>query len=380
MYSIVIPTYNERDNVPVLVERIHKALRNYQGRYELWFIDDSSDDTTDILQRLSEKDSAVHYYHRNSNSGLGSAVVEGFAHASGKYLVVMDADLQHPPELLPVLFARLADGMDIVIPSRFVRGGHDGGLNAFRKLVSWTARRIGQQMLHRLRSVSDCTGGFFGVRRDVIEHVSLNPIGWKILIEVLVKGQYQTVHELPYAFHARDTGQSKMNIREQWNYLRHIWSLMWQSESDRRFYVFCAVGASGVIVNLLTLSLLLYGIRLSDVVASIAASLIAMLSNFIWNNRITWRDMRYKGGVGWQRHFRLVSFVTISSIGVAITTLTMQGLRYFNVSALVAQSAGIILATFWNYSANKRFTWYMPPENRVKTPTIQVTREMQTDS
>jgi len=380
-FTIVIPTYNERDNVPILVERIHAALADSDTAYELFFVDDSQDDTPTVLAALAQVDPTVRFLHREANGGLGSAVVEGFRRGTGRYFVVMDADLQHPPELLSIVFSRLLRGIDIVIPSRFVQGGSDGGLGTFRKFVSWVARVIGQRTLRRLRDVSDCTGGFFGVRKDVIDDVELNPIGWKILIEVLVKGRYSTVHELPYAFQSRDAGESKMSLREQWNYLRHIWSLMWNSESDRRFYVFCIVGLSGVVVNLAFLYMLLYWFKMHEIPSSVLASIIAMISNFIWHNSITWRDVRQREVPVWHRRMRVLVFMGISSVGIGITTLVMQGLRHFGAGALLAQGLGIVLATIWNYMANKRFTWNAGTTvSENDSSRVLVTREAITES
>ncbi|GMA55967.1 glycosyl transferase [Alicyclobacillus sacchari] len=207
--SIIIPSYNEKDNIRPIVRRIHEAMGSADISYEIWFVDDSSDETVQVLSELVTEDERVNVHHREGERGLASAVVRGFKLARGRYFIVMDADLQHPPELLPAMYERLKQGTDIVIPSRFVEGGSDGGLGPFRKLVSWTARVIGQLALHRLRRISDCTSGFFGLQREVVEGAELDPIGWKILIEVLVKGHYRTVHEIAYAFLARDAANRK---------------------------------------------------------------------------------------------------------------------------------------------------------------------------
>jgi len=221
--SIVIPTYNESSNLAVLVQRISSALSAIAGiRHEIIFVDDSTDDTPEVLQKLSEEYREVIFFHRHNMRGLGSAVVEGFKQSSGKWLVVMDADLQHPPELLPDIVKKLEAGSEIVIPSRFVKGGSDGGLNLSRKLVSLTARRLAWLLVKPLRGISDSTSGYFGLLREVIEGTDLQPSSWKILMEILVKGQYSKVLEIPYHFEARRAEDSKMNFREQWNFLQHL--------------------------------------------------------------------------------------------------------------------------------------------------------------
>jgi len=373
--SVVIPTYNERDNIHPLVERIHQALAPLGISYEIWFVDDSSDDTVAVLRDLEARDPAVHVFHRDHERGLASAVVRGFEKAQGRYLVVMDADLQHPPELLPAIYERLESGIDVVIPSRFVEGGSDGGLGPLRKLISWTARVIGQLALHRLRKISDCTSGFFGLRREVIEGVELNPIGWKILIEVLVKGRYRSVHEIAYEFVARDFGESKMSLKEQWNYFRHLVRLVSQSPPDRRFFLFCLIGLSGVVVNEAVLSLLWYGFHLRDTVASVAASFVAMLNNYFWNDRVTWKSESSGRGWGW----KLPVFVGISVVGIAITTLVMRGCEGFGVPVPAGQAIGILVSTAWSYWMNSRVTW-RNIEREARGDAIVVTRESVRDS
>lgn len=220
--SIIIPSFNEGQNVVLLTERLRVALQPLKLQYEIWFIDDSNDDTPAVLAALARDYSDVHYLHRNGMRGLGSAVVMGFQKTTGRYLIVMDADLQHPPELVPELIAALQQGADLVIPSRFIVGGSDGGLNIFRKLISWTARMIGCALIKKFRKLSDCTGGYFALQHQVINGVMLNPISWKILMEIIVKGKAQNIREIPYHFLARDSGDSKMSLREQWLYLRHV--------------------------------------------------------------------------------------------------------------------------------------------------------------
>lgn len=223
--SLIIPTFNESKTLPILCDRITRTLDHTGTTYEIWFVDDSSDDTPIVLAALCRQYSQIHYIHRENTRGLGSAVALGFKETQGKWLIVMDADLQHPPEYLPRLIEALQNGADIVIPSRFIPGGSDGGLNIFRRSISFTARMIGRCLIQRLRCTSDCTSGFFGVNRAVIDNAGLVPESWKILMEILVKGHWQTLKEIPYPFQARCAGESKMSLREQWQYLKHVFAL-----------------------------------------------------------------------------------------------------------------------------------------------------------
>lgn len=364
--SIVIPTFNERENVRTITARISDALENADCTYDIWFIDDSRDDTPDVLKQLASQYPQVHYHHRENGRGLGTAVVEGFARSTGDLLVVMDADLQHPPELLPVIVKRLAEGSEVVIPSRFVPGGSDGGLNGIRKLISWGARTIGRIAIKRLRSISDCTGGYFGIRRSVIEGANLDPIGWKILMEVLVKGCYTSVHEIPYQFEARDAGESKMSLHEQWNYLRHIVKMLWNSPEDRRFYVYCFVGGLGVIVNSVVMGILLYGFHLHPIWASILASLVAMGHNFLWNDKVTWKEHNHTER--WRRALQMPLFMLVSGVGIAVTALFVALFVWLNWNEMLGQLTGIVIATGWTFTANNRWTW---TSHQSSTPTVR---------
>ncbi|WP_167758803.1 glycosyltransferase family 2 protein [Thermaerobacter sp. FW80] len=291
MLSIIVPTYNERENVVQLTDRIAEAV---SIPYEIVFVDDSDDDTPAILAALARQRPQVRFVHRTSQRGLGSAVVEGFHLAQGHLLAVMDADLQHPPQLLMDMVRAAEAGADVVIPSRFVPGGSDGGLNGFRKLVSWTARMLARLLLHRVRPVRDPTSGFFLIRRSVVEGIDMQPIGWKILIEILVKGRYRRVVEIPYTFAARAAGESKMGLREPWEYLIHLGRLVAASPEDRRFWLYCLVGASGVVVNFTVYWFLVRLAHWPVPTAGAAAALCAMISNFLLNDRLTWRER--KGG------------------------------------------------------------------------------------
>ncbi|OGT42219.1 MAG: hypothetical protein A3F13_02175 [Gammaproteobacteria bacterium RIFCSPHIGHO2_12_FULL_40_19] len=352
-FSIIIPCFNEGKNVITITERITTALAHTTATYEILFVDDSKDDTTKLLEKLSYTFQYVRYVHRTNARGLGTAVVEGFKRALGKQFIVMDADLQHPPEILPELM-QLLSKHDIVIPSRFIPGGSDGGLNAFRKFVSWTARKIGQFGIKRFRSISDCTSGFFGLKRDVIRNVTLNPDSWKILMEILVKGHYKSVAEIPYQFVARDLGNSKMNTKEQLHYLRHVLKLICASPDDRRFYLFCFVGVLGLFVNLSLFRILVFS-GLHPLAASIFASLIAMMHNFLWHDNLTWKERKH--AVLPNRLLQLPKFILISCIGIFITAGMVKCFMDLHLNISLGQLIGITVATGWNYFANKTWTW-----------------------
>lgn len=230
MLSIVIPTYNEKDNIKPLLERIHGALPAID--HEIIFVDDSNDETPQIIEDIAKEDSTVVLHHRDNEKGLATAVVKGFTLAKGDYVACMDADLQHPPEVLYDMYTAMEAGADMAIPSRFIPGGSDGGLNLWRKFVSATARYIGKILLPCLNKITDPTSGLFMVKCDLLKDAKLDPIGWKIMIEVLAMCQVKKVLETPYTFHDRTAGESKLSTQVTIQYLKQVFHLMKVAAND----------------------------------------------------------------------------------------------------------------------------------------------------
>lgn len=222
--SIVVPSYNERGNVKKLVEEIDKALEGID--HEILFVDDSTDDTPQMIEEVAKEKPHVRLKHRENEKGLATAVILGFKLAEGDYLACMDADLQHPPAILRPMFAALEDGADFCIPSRLIPGGDDGGLNWYRKFVSGTARLIGQILLPCLRKISDPTSGLFMFRKEAIAQADMRPVGWKIMVEVLATAKYRRIVEIPYAFAQRESGESKLDSKVTIQYLQQCFGLM----------------------------------------------------------------------------------------------------------------------------------------------------------
>lgn len=222
--SIVVPTFNEAENVGNLANQIDYALKGIE--YEVIFVDDSDDDTPRAIEKVMGENPNVRMHHRDSEKGLATAVLKGFNLAAGDYIAVMDADLQHPPAILRSMYAVMETGADFCVPSRFIPGGSDGGLGPYRKLVSGVARYIGKIALPSLRKITDPTSGLFMFRRDVIKDADLRPIGWKIMVEVLAMGTYKSVVEIPYRFQARPAGESKLSSKVTIEYLKQVAQLM----------------------------------------------------------------------------------------------------------------------------------------------------------
>jgi len=219
MISVVLPTYNERKNVEEAVERVYGALK---GEKEVIVVDDDSPDRTwELVEDLSEDYAGLSVIRRRSDRGLAKSVVRGFEEAEGEKIIVMDADLQHPPEKIPDIVEAL-DRSDVAVGSRKVEGGEVENWPWHRKLVSLGAEGIARILLTETGDVKDILSGFFGVRREVVDGVDFNPLGYKILLEVLVKCDYSSVKEVPYTFKDRETGSSSLTFKQYFTYLHHV--------------------------------------------------------------------------------------------------------------------------------------------------------------
>ena len=217
MLSVVIPTFNESKNIRNLVAQIDVALKGVD--YEIVFVDDSKDNTPDVITEVAKEYPQVRMEHRKNGTGLATAVLDGFKLAKGEYMACMDADLQHPPIVLKYMYKAMESGADFCIPSRLIPGGDDGGLNWYRKFVS------------------DPTSGLFMFRREVIENADLQPIGWKIMVEVLAMGTYSKVVEIPYKFQQRTEGESKLSGKVTLEYLKQLKNLRKRYNKSNRYEV-----------------------------------------------------------------------------------------------------------------------------------------------
>ena len=230
--SIIIPTYNERENIERVVERCRDALAEY--RFEIVVIDDDSPDKTwQLVENTYAGFETVRIVRRTEESGLATAVSRGFDEATYEVCAVIDADLQHPPEKLPELVSAFDSGADIVIGSRHVAGGGVENWSRFRRVVSRGAMAITKLALSPTRDISDPMSGFFAIRREIIDGVSLAPTGYKILLEVLMKCEYERVAEVPYVFTERERGESKLTADEYWGFLEHVYHLRRNGRTNR---------------------------------------------------------------------------------------------------------------------------------------------------
>ncbi len=221
--SLIVPTYREAEGLPELVERTFVALAKAPVRSEMVIVDDNSPDGTgQVADELAAR-YPIKVLHRPGKLGLASAVMDGFAAAQGDILGVMDADLSHPPSLLPDMIAAIVDrGADLAVGSRYVPGGGVHNWPWRRQAIS----RFASLLARPVTPIHDATSGFFLVRRQAMQGVKLEPIGFKIGLEVMVKARYRKYEEIPYVFTDRRYGESKFSSREVVNYLRHLGALL----------------------------------------------------------------------------------------------------------------------------------------------------------
>ena len=352
--SIIIPTYNERDNVIALVERVDHALSSYE--YEIVFIDDnSSDGTAELAAALSPK-YPVQVVVRKDKRGLASAVVDGLGYVKSEVMGVMDADLQHPPEVIPHLVKELKSGADVAIASRYVEGGGCEGWGLMRRIISKGAIFLAHLLLPSTRKVKDPISGFFMFKRQVVANTDLKPTGYKILLEILMEGEFQDVSEVGYTFRKRTSGESKLNARQQIDYLKHIYGLMRRKGELLRFAKFCLVGLIGILVNIGLLWLLTEFAGLFYLLSAAISIESSIISNFVLNDYLTFPDRRLPGTKSFLSRLLKFNLVCIVGLGVNMGVLWLLT-EVFGIYYLVSELGGIVVATLWNYLFNTWWTW-----------------------
>ena len=356
--SIIVPTYNEAKNIPELLRRISRMVTEKQIRCEVVIVDDASPDGTAEAARNVTLPTLVRVVERTGERGLSPAVIDGLNLARGTFVLVMDADLQHPPESIPDLLAALRGGAEFAIGSRYVAGGEANEFGFLRVLNSKLATLLAAPLVGR--RVRDPMAGFFCLRRDRVGAKPLSPIGYKIGLELLVKCAPRNVVEVPIRFGARHAGESKLNLAEQINYLRHLRRLYdWRWPALSQAALFCAVGTCGMVVDL-TLMTLLVHFGVAFPLARVGAIATAMGCNFVLNRQIT-----FPGATGSNWRPQLTKFVAVCSIGLVINWSVSNALYVLVPSLRWAYQlfcvAGILAATVSNYLLSKYLVFRSAP-------------------
>jgi dolichol-phosphate mannosyltransferase len=302
---------------------------------------------------------------RDSERGLSTAVIRGWQIARGDILAVIDADLQHPPETMLELLSMMQRGSDIAVATRHIEGGGVSDWSIFRRFVSRAAQLIGLVVLPGVVGrVTDPMSGYFMVRRRAIEGIELNPVGYKILIEVLARGHCRWIGEVPYVFRERNQGESKVTRKVYWDYLRHLIRLRLTSLPFNRFARFAVVGCSGVIVDMGLLyflsdpTMLAWGLTRSKLIASETA----IINNFFWNDAWTFGDIAARDRTWKNRAKRFGKFQTVCFIGLLLNTALLN--FQFNILGMnryLANAVAIVLVTGWNFWLNLKVSWRADP-------------------
>ena len=353
--SIVVPTFNERENVAELIERLRACLGD--GPWEVIFVDDDSPDgTAAAVREHAAADSRIRCLTRLGRRGLSSACIEGMLSSASPYLAVIDADLQHDERLLPRMLDLLKQGdTDIVIGSRYAAGGDISGWDARRARMSRLAMRLSRLLVPA--DVTDPMSGFFMMRRAVLDVSAhkLSAIGFKILTDVFASFPPPLrFRELPYRFRVRRAGESKLDSVTAWDYLMLLLDKLVGQFIPVRFLAFSIVGAMGVAVHFAVLTLVFQGLNRGFVQGQAAATCCAMTFNYAVNNALTYRDRRLVG-LRWLRGW--VSFVLACSIGGVANLGVASTLYGFGRGWFPAAIAGILVGAVWNYAITRMLTW-----------------------
>ena len=364
--SIVVPTFNERGNVAELVNRVDAALPGVD--WEIIFVDDDSpDDTAECLPELAQADRRVRCMLRIGRRGLASACIEGMLASSAPLVAVMDADLQHDERRLPDMLALLQEANDIgvVVGSRYTGNGSTGGWAASRLALSRFATRLSRLVLKA--ELHDPMSGFFMMRREPMLdciRAGVSGVGFKILLDLFATSPTPLrFRELPYVFRDRLSGESKLDANVAWEFFIMLLDRFLGRVVPIRFIAFALVGGVGLGVHLLVLGLLFRAEGAAFVTAQTAATVIAMTSNFVLNNLLTYRDMRLRG---WQLLRGWVSFVVACSIG-AFANVGIAAYLFDRHTGWVASAiVGVLVGAVWNYALTAVYTWKRTPARRAQ--------------
>ena len=353
--SVVVPTFNERYNVTKLYRKLEATLDGIA--WEVVFVDDNSPDGTwDVVRALARQDGRVRCIRRIGRRGLSGACIEGILASSAPYAAVMDADLQHDETQLPKMLSLLQSGQaELVVGSRYIEGGSADSFNRSRAGASALATEVAKRALGV--AIADPMSGFFMIRRDRFERLApqLSTQGFKILLDIVATahGDLKTV-EVPYTFGSRLHGESKLDSMVALDFLGLVLAKVTHDVVSLRFLLFAMVGGTGLFVHLGTLyvALKLFGLPFPQ--AQGIGAFVAMTSNFILNNFLTYRDQRLKGFaiLGGLLAFYLVCSVGLfANVGVAFSVYDKQPIWW------LAGAAGALMGVVWNYAMSGLFVW-----------------------
>jgi dolichol-phosphate mannosyltransferase len=361
--SLVLPTYNESAHIDAIVEQLIAVLDGISAlRYEIIIVDDDSPDRTwQKALQLSYKFPQVRAIRRQGHRDLSTAVLCGWQIARGEVFAVMDADLQHPPETIPALWRAMKRGADLAVASRNIEGGGVSDWTLPRRIVSRCAQLLGLVVLPEVTGkVSDPLSGYFMVRRSSLEGRELHPLGYKILVEVLARGEVEKISEVPYVFRETPQRGSKHSPAVLAQYLKHLSRIRIHLLKTSPFVRFCIVGASGTLIDTTMLFLLSDPLTLNWGLtrSKIIAAELALANNFIWNDLWTFGKFSIHQSSLRQRARRFLKFNLLCSVGIILNLIILNiGFNIFHMNRYIANLSAIFVVTFWNYNTNRKLSW-----------------------
>ncbi|QJR19543.1 glycosyltransferase [Pelagibacterium halotolerans] len=358
--SVIVPTFNERENIAPLIEKLEAALAGIT--FEVIIVDDNSPDgTADLAKQIAAQKSHVRCIHRIGRRGLSSACIEGMASSAAQFVAVIDADHQHDEAILPEMLERARDGADIVVGSRYTgEGSSQDGFSASRQKGSQLATRLSGILTGK--ALSDPMSGFFLLRRSLFNQIvpRLSREGFKILLDIIATGNRQlgrklVITEVPYTFRPRFAGESKMSALVVAQFLGLIVSQISRGILPTSFLLFSLVGASGVVVHLsvLTLAFEVFGFNFAN--SQLLATLVAMTTNYLLNNELTYADKKLRGRRFWTgllSFYLVCSFGTLANVSVASVLFEAHIANF-----IIAGIAGAVMSVVFNYAVTRIFTW-----------------------
>lgn len=353
--GIIVPTFNERANVAILVERLTRLLAGVD--WEVVFVDDNSPDgTADAVRAIGETDSRVRCIRRIGRRGLAGACLEGMLASQAHYVAVMDADLQHDETLLVAMLDRLRAGdVDLVVASRYLAGGSAAGLTTPRARASRWSTALAQRFLGV--ALSDPMSGFFMLRRTAFEALApaLSSQGFKILLDIVAtaRGTLRIV-ELPFVFRARLHGESKLDSKIALDFAALMVAKLTNDAVSVRFFLFCLVGLTGIGIHMAALRVALELGAPSFGVGQTLATIAAIAWNFVLNNLLTYRDQRL---AGWDFVTGLVRFQVICAVGTLSNVGIATWIYQYDRDWWIAGLAGALMGAVWNYAVSAAFVW-----------------------
>lgn len=360
--AVIVPSYNERDNVALLYEKVTAALGTTP--FEFIVVDDNSPDgTSEVVREMARHHQNVRGIHRIGRRGLSSAVVEGILASAAPYFAVIDADLQHDETILPQMLEKAIAGDHIVVGTRYSGDGSVGeGLSKTREAGSRFATKLSSLVTGK--SLSDPMSGFFLMRRSVFDEVapSLSDDGFKILLDIIVSagrsrarlGKELRIGEVPYTFRPRHAGESKMSSIVVVQFLGLIVSKLSGGLLPTTFLLFGLVGGLGVVVHMATLGFTHEVLAFNFFWAQVAATLLAMTFNFMLNNELTYANKKLRG---WRYLTGMLTFYAVCSIGALANVSVASWIYAYDGQFYVAGLLGVLMSVVFNYSVTKVFTW-----------------------